>query len=52
MCKCIKCGKHCDCGEKYCDVCFLEDCCKTDGEKNLYIGGRFYGEKLLEKKEV
>lgn len=49
-CKCIKCQKPCDCEWKTCDLCYMEDCCKTTGEKlikevkNLSAGGRFYGE--------
>ena len=47
MCKCIRCQKPCDCEWKICDVCYMEDCCKTPVEKNLFVGGRFYGEKLI-----
>jgi len=49
-CRCIKCGNYCDCGEKYCDNCFIENC-QTDTEKNMCAGGRFYGEKLEPKVE-
>ena len=44
-CRCEKCGNPAACGEKYCDNCFIENC-QTDTEKNMYVGGRFYGEKL------
>lgn len=47
-CKCIECGKPTSCGEKYCDKC-LVDKLQTDTEKNLYAGGRFYGEKLIKE---
>ena len=50
-CKCAKCGRPCQCGEKYCDSCFLEECCKTDAEKNLYLGGHFYPHITNNKKE-
>ena len=44
MCKCEKCGEPCACGERYCDQCFIDEL-QTDAEKNLYTGGRFYGEE-------
>ncbi len=47
MCKCVKCGKPIDCYWKTCEICYMEECCKADAEKNLYVGGRFYGEKLI-----
>jgi len=46
-CHCIKCGYPCDCGEEYCESCFIERL-KTDAEKNLYLGGRFYPSVRLE----
>jgi len=49
-CVCIKCGKHCDCGEKYCDQCVIDEL-RTPAEKNLYSGGRFYEEKEKEGKQ-
>jgi len=49
-CVCEKCGnKVCDCGEKYCDQCFIEECCKTETEKNMFLGGQFYRKKPLKK---
>jgi hypothetical protein len=48
MCQCEECKKHCDCGEKYCEQCLI-DKLKTDAERNLYVGGRFYGEKLIKE---
>ena len=46
-CLCEKCGRPTyDCGSRLCDQCFLEECCKTYTEKNMFLGGRFYGEKL------
>jgi hypothetical protein len=45
-CKCEKCGKHCDCGEKYCDQCLINESRNDDASKNIKAGGRFYGEKL------
>ena len=49
-CKCqVKgCENYCVCGEKYCDQCFL-DICEDDEERNIYLGGRFYGEDLLKE---
>jgi len=44
MCRCINCGKPCDCGEEYCEQHLIDE---SDAEKNLYVGGRFYGGKLL-----
>jgi len=41
-CVCEKCGKPCDCEWKTCGLCYMEDCCKTPEEKNLFAGGRFY----------
>ena len=42
-CTCEKCGaKVYDCGERLCDRCFIEECCKSDAEKNLFVGGNFY----------
>ena len=49
-CRCIKCGWPCACNEEYCDQCLMDMCCKTDTDRNIYTGGRFYGEKL--EKEV
>ena len=31
-CKCEKCGKPCDCGEKYCEQCYLEECEKDEAK--------------------
>jgi len=45
-CRCEQCGKPAACGEKYCDQCLMDMCCKTDTDRNIYSGGRFYGEKL------
>jgi len=39
-CKCIKCGRLVDCGEKLCPDCFLDTL--NNVEKNLYLGGHFY----------
>lgn len=50
MCRCEECGKPTACGEKYCDSCFI-DKLETDAEKNLAVGGRFYGKKLLNKED-
>ena len=44
MCRCIECDKPCDCGEKYCEQCEIQ---QEDAKRNLEAGGRFYGEKLL-----
>lgn len=53
LCKCQAsgCENYCVCGEKYCDQCFL-DACEDDTERNVYVGGRFYGEKLLKEDNV
>jgi len=48
LCKCENCGCVCDCGEKLCGQCFL-DTLDDPAEKNLFSGGRFYGEKLLKE---
>ena len=48
-CKCAKCGMITTCGEKYCEQCFINECLKTDVEKNLASGGKFYGVKLLKE---
>lgn len=45
-CKCEKCGLITTCGEKYCSNCFIDECIKEDTDKNLFAGGRFFGEKL------
>jgi|GEM_PF-5293711 len=50
-CRCSKCGRPVVCGDRYCNECFLEECCKTDAEKNLFLGGRFYGEKPEKKND-
>lgn len=43
-CICENCGEHyCDCGEKYCGLCFL-DTLDDPVEKNLFEGGNFYKE--------
>ena len=34
MCKCIKCKKHCDCGEKYCEQCLTDEIRKDNTEKD------------------
>ena len=41
-CTCIKCGSWTTCGEKYCEQCMVEECFKTDVDKNLALRGRFY----------
>lgn len=45
-CVCEKCGrKCCDCGEKYCEQCLIDEIRKTKGDnasKNLEAGGRFH----------
>ena len=50
-CKCQApgCDNPCVCGEKYCDQCFLDIVCEDDVERNLFLGGRFYGENLLKE---
>ena len=45
-CRCIKCGWPCACGEEYCEKHLMEMSCKDDVDRNIYAGGRFYGEKL------
>jgi len=50
-CRCIKCGNYCDCGEEYCVNCVIENC-QTDTEKNMCVGGWFYGEKLEKESEA
>ena len=40
-CHCSKCGYPCECGEEYCEACFLESL-HEDSEKNIYAGGKFY----------
>ena len=45
-CVCKECGWPCACDEEYCDRCLMDKVCKTDTERNIYSGGRFYGEKL------
>ena len=50
-CRCDKCGFITTCGEKYCEQCFIAECFKTDTDKNLASGGRFYGEKLEKEGE-
>ena len=51
-CVCEECGCACDCGEKYCGQCFLDIECEDDEERNLFSGGRFYGESLLKEDNV
>lgn len=48
-CTCEQCGNptH-DCGARLCWQCEI-DSLPDDTSKNLFAGGRFYGEKLLEK---
>jgi len=42
-CVCENCGQPTyDCGSRLCDNCFLDDCCKTDTEKNMFLQGNFY----------
>ena len=48
-CRCEKCGEPTACGEEYCEQCFIEECCKTDTEKNMFVGGRFYDEEFKQK---
>ncbi len=48
-CICENCDGICNCGEKYCNQCFLEIECEDDTERNIYAGGRFYGESLLKE---
>ena len=50
-CLCKKCGKLADCEEEYCNQCLMDMCCKTDTDRNIYSGGRFYGEKLEKEGE-
>jgi hypothetical protein len=46
MCKCIKCKRYCNCGEKYCEQCLIDEIRKEDiASKNLKAGGRFYGKE-------
>ena len=45
-CRCIKCDWPCACGEEHCDRCLMEMTCKDDPDRNIFVGGRFYGEKL------
>jgi len=45
-CKCEKCGLITTCGERYCNQCLIDECFKTDTDKNIYSGGRFYGVEL------
>ena len=45
-CVCEICGALTPCGESLCAGCFL-DTLEDDVGKNLYLGGRFYGESLL-----
>ncbi len=47
-CTCEKCGKVCECGEKLCWYCFIEDCPDIP-TKNLTSGGHFYGEHLIKE---
>lgn len=42
-CKCEKCGKRCDCGERFCEEHFLETL--DEPGKNIYLGGRFHEKK-------
>ena len=43
---CEICGMLTTCGERLCSWCFL-DMIDNDVDKNLYTGGKFYGESLL-----
>ncbi len=47
-CICENCGCSTLCGERLCSSCFL-DTLDDPVEKNLYAGGRFYGESLLKE---
>ena len=50
-CRCIICGKPMeDCESELCKQCLIDWCYSTDAEKNLFLGGRFYGEES-EKEE-
>ena len=51
-CKCEKCGMITTCGEKYCANCYIDECLKDDAAKNIYAGGRFYGEELEHENPV
>jgi hypothetical protein len=42
-CVCEKCGCICDCGERLCNMCFI-DTLDDPVEKNLAAGGKFYDE--------
>ncbi len=51
-CICEKCGCICNCGEKLCTDCFIDYELEDDTERNLFTGGRFYGENLLKEDNV
>ena len=48
-CLCKKCqNRRVECGEEYCDQCIL-DSLEDEASKNIYSGGRFYGDKFKKK---
>jgi len=49
-CRCIECGKPCDCGEEYCNQ-HLVDKLKTNAEKNRFYGGKLLPGDTVEAKE-
>ena len=51
-CRCIKCGRYCDCGEEYCKYHLIEESYKDNASRNIDAGGRFYGEKLEKESEA
>ena len=49
-CRCEKCGFNCDCGERFCERCFLETL--DEPKKKIYLGGEFVENvQSYEKKE-
>ncbi len=48
ICQNPGCGKLCDCENTLCNLCFV-DTLDDDTERNLFVGGRFYGESLLKE---
>lgn len=42
-CNCEKCGYKCDCGDRFCERCFVDTLDEVG--KNLYTRGRFYDKK-------
>jgi hypothetical protein len=51
ICETPGCGDICDCGERLCGECFVSTL-EDDTERNLFAGGRFYGDSLLRVETV